>query len=73
MAKVPAGAVIVMLRAFVVLPAELVACTVKLKVPGIVGFPDITPALERLSPAGRLPDDMLQVMGVVPVAARVWL
>jgi hypothetical protein len=29
---------------------------VKLAVPEAVGVPEITPALERLSPAGRLPE-----------------
>jgi hypothetical protein len=30
--------------------------TVKLELPAAVGVPEITPALDRDSPAGRLPD-----------------
>jgi hypothetical protein len=44
---------------------------VKLAVPLAVGVPEITPALEKVSPAGRLPADTDQVYpGVPPEAAR---
>jgi hypothetical protein len=33
-----------------------VTATVKLEVPLAVGVPEITPALDRLSPVGRLPE-----------------
>jgi hypothetical protein len=33
-----------------------VTVTVKLDVPVVVGFPEITPALDMESPAGRLPE-----------------
>ena len=32
--------------------------TVNVEVPVAVGVPEITPALDRLSPAGRLPDEI---------------
>jgi len=49
------------------------ALTVKLNVPAAVGVPEITPPLERLKPPGRVPLAMLHVMGVSPLAVRVWL
>jgi hypothetical protein len=51
---------------------ESVMVAVKLKVPLVVGVPEITPVLDaRLSPAGRLPALIDQVYGVVPpVASR---
>ena len=58
---------------FVALPAALVALTVKLNVPLDVGVPEIVPLDERLRPPGNEPLWMLHVIGVVPVAARVWL
>ena len=64
----------VMLSSFVSLPALLVALTVKVEVPSAVGVPLISPvSLFRLRLAGRLPPSMLHVMGVVPVAVRIWL
>jgi len=63
-------------RDFKPFPAELVALTVKVNVfnPAAVGVPDISPvAAFRLKPVGRLPAAIDQVMGVVPVAASVWL
>ena len=48
-------------------------CTVKLLVPDAVGVPEIAPVLDAsASPAGKVPETMDQVKGVVPpVAARV--
>ena len=64
----------VMLRVLVLLPAEFVAPIVKLDVPSVVGVPEITPVLEfKLKPAGREPLAVLQMIGVVPLAASVWL
>ena len=67
------------LRAFVAVCAvgvvESVTFTVKLKVPDVVGVPEMAP-LEavKLSPAGNAPALMLQLYGVVPpLAARVAL
>ena len=58
---------------FVLLPALLVALTVKVAVPSAVGVPLISPVSAfRLRPAGR-PPSMLHVIGAVPVAVRVWL
>ena len=67
--------VIVIDSSFVSLPALLVALTVKVEVPAAVGVPLISPvSLFRLRPAGRLPPfSTLHVMGVVPVAVRIWL
>jgi len=56
-----------------VLPAEFVATTEKLYVPAVVGVPAMMPLAESLSPPGRgLPALSDQVMGVSPVATRVW-
>ena len=66
--------VIVIDSSFVSLPALLAALTVKLAVPAAVGVPLILPvSLFRLRPAGRSPFSMLHVIGLVPVAVRVWL
>ena len=66
--------VMTILRFLVELPAEFVALTEKLDVPAVVGVPLITPlAVFKLKPTGRLPLAKDQVIGVVPVAARVWL
>ncbi len=45
----------------------------KLEVPWVVGVPEITPVVAfSASPAGRLPDEIDQVYGVVPpLAVRV--
>ena len=74
------GAVLtVMLRLAVVLTGvgvcESVTCTVKFEVPsGPVGVPEITPALLKLNPAGKLPAVTLHVYdGTPPLACSVWL
>ena len=68
------GAAMTILRAFVPFPAELVALTEKLNVPIAVGVPVIAPLdAFKLKPAGRIPLVIDQVIGVVPVAASVWL
>ena len=60
------------LRAFVALPAEFIALTVKLKVAAVVGVPVIAPVtVFKLKPPGRLPLTIPHVIGVVPVAASV--
>ena len=53
-------------------PVALVALTVKLDVPTADGVPEITPAVERVKPAGNVPV-LLHVIGVLPVAVSVWL
>ena len=63
----------VMLR-FAVAKALLASVTfaVKLLVPEVVGVPEITPALDRVSPPGKLPVLIVQDSGVVPpLAANV--
>ena len=63
-----------MIRAFVPLPALFVALTVKLNVSIDVGVPVIAPVVAfRLRPVGRLPLAIDHVIGVVPVAASLWL
>ena len=61
-----------MLSALVAFPAAFVALTVKSDVAAVVGVPVITPvAVFKLSPPGRLPLAIAQVIGAVPVALRV--
>ena len=63
---------IAILKAFVALPAVFVALTEKLDVPSAVGVPEINPVLSfRLKPTGKLPLAIAQVIGVVPVAAKL--
>ena len=63
------GWVTTIVSCLVLLPAAFCARTVKVKVPARVGVPEMTPVFAfRLKPAGRLPAEMFQVMGVVPVA-----
>jgi hypothetical protein len=58
---------------FVPLPFALVALTVKVNVPPVVGVPDITPVLAlSVKLLGNAPST-LHVIGVSPVAASVWL
>ena len=56
---------------FVSFPASLVALTVKVNIPSVVGVPDIVPFDERLNPPGRLPAVMDQAIVGSPVAIRV--
>ena len=69
------AAVMVMLALWVAFGnVPLAACTVKLNVPAAVGVPfNIPLAALRVRPAGKLPKATLQVMGVVPLAVKVWL
>ena len=70
-----AGALVIGIdSSFVPLPALLAALTVKLAVPAAVGVPLILPVFSsNVRPSGRAPPIMFHVMGVVPVAVRVWL
>jgi hypothetical protein len=66
---VPAATpVIVMDNCLVALPMELVAFTVKVDVPAVVGVPEISPVDARDKPAGNEPLSRLHVMVPVPVA-----
>ena len=67
-----AVAVISIESTFVLLPTLFVALTVKLDVPVALGVPAITAPLS-VKPVGNEPESMLHVIGVVPVAVRVWL
>ena len=58
-------------NALVALPPALLALTVKFDVPAAVGAPEMVPLAASDKPAGKAPLSMLQVMGAVPVAARV--
>lgn len=51
---------------------ESLTFTVKLDVPAFVGLPEMTPALESTSPAGRLPLEIDHLYGdFPPLAVRV--
>ena len=50
--------------------AESLAVTVKLDVPDTRGLPEITPAVLKVSPLGRIVDDQVYE-GVPPEAARL--
>jgi hypothetical protein len=59
---------------FVPLPAELVALTVNVNVPALVGVPEITPVVvSSVKSVCNEPESMLHVIGAVPVAASDWL
>src|SRR5689334_340609 len=52
---------------------ESFTCTVKLLVPAVVGVPEIAPAGESASPAGRLPLATVHWLPPLPpLAASVW-
>ena len=53
-------------------PSALDAVMLKIAVPAVVGAPDITPLLFNERPAGSMPDDTAQLVGLF-VAARVAL
>jgi hypothetical protein len=40
---------------------ESLTCTVKVEGPWVVGVPEMNPEVERVNPAGKLPEAMLQV------------
>ena len=52
-----------------VAPNASVTRTVKFDVPAVVGLPEMTPAADRVSPAGSEPDASDQVSGPVPPVA----
>lgn len=54
------------------IPPELAAVTLKLDVPVVVGVPVILPALSNESPAGNVPEETVQLMGLFD-AVRVAL
>ena len=74
-AVVTAGiCVMTIVMSFVAFPTEFVALTVKLNVPVAVGIPVIAPLVAfRFRPVGSAPFPIDQVIGVVPVAASLWL
>jgi hypothetical protein len=64
--------IITIISCSVAFPAEFVAIIVKLNVPVAVGTPFIAPLVVfKFKPAGRLPMETDQVIGVVPVALSV--
>ena len=67
------AALITMVKGWVALGSTpLAAVMVPLKVPAVVGVPEITPLLELIaSPPGR--PEAEKVIGAVPVAVTVWL
>ena len=58
--------------AFVSVPYAFSAFTVKVKLQAAVGVPRIVSPV-RVRPAGRLPLEIVHVIGVLPVAASFWL
>lgn len=48
---------------------ESVAVTVNVKSPVTVGVPEITPAVENVTPVGSAPDVSVQVIGAMPPVA----
>ena len=60
-----------MVNDLVMLPAALVALTVKVKVPAVLGVPVILPSADSVRPLGRLPDSLFQVIVGSPVATKV--
>jgi len=54
-------------------PTLSVTFSVKLKVPGVVGIPEIRPLLAKLSPPGSGPGDNVQVYGCVPPDAAAFI
>ena len=55
------------------LPKALVAVTVKVATPGVVGVPLMTPVEAfKVSPAGSVPLVTAHVIGALPEALRVW-
>ena len=69
----PAALIMIIDKTFSSFPAALLALTVKLKLPAAVGVPEITPFVDSSNPLGKLPPCNDHVIGVSPVAARVWL
>ena len=68
------NAVTTIFRFIEALPATFVALTVKLNGPVAVGMPVIAPLVAfRFKPVGSAPLPIDQVIGVVPVAASLWL
>jgi hypothetical protein len=54
--------------------AELDAIIVKFDVPAVAGVPDITPVFSLSDkPLGSEPDETDHLIGVEPVACKVWL
>jgi len=60
------------LKAFVTLLSISAALTVKLKVPAVVGVPEMSPVASFiLKPPGKLPAEIFQVIGVIPIARSI--
>jgi hypothetical protein len=64
-----AGATVIDKAEVSVLDPLSVTFTVKFDVPNAVGVPDMVPPAERVSPAGKVPTDTVQVNGGVPPTA----
>lgn len=67
--EVLAGLIVMLRPAVAVRELALVTCAVKLAEPVAEGVPEITPVLESVSPAGRLPETIDHIYGVVPPVA----
>jgi hypothetical protein len=64
----PVGPVIIILRVLETFPTVLIALTVKLNVPTVVGVPEIIPPVVKLKPFGKKPLVIDQISGVGPLA-----
>lgn len=51
----------------------LLAWTLKVNPPAVVGVPLSTPLLLKVSPAGSVPLATLHVIGELPIAVKLWL
>ena len=67
------AAFIVILKDLVLDPKAFVARATKLDVAAPVGVPERTPLVFNVSPPGVEPDCSVQLIGAVPLAARVVL
>ena len=54
-------------------PAVFSALTVKVKIPALLGVPEISPSVERFNPSGKFPFVRDHVIGAVPEAASLLL
>ena len=73
-AGIVGAATIVIVSCLVTEPAEFSARTVKVNVPAAVGVPVIAPVVAfSVNPPGKAPDEMLHVIGAVPLTLSVWV
>ena len=64
------GAAIVIVKDLDALPTEFTACTVNVKVPALVGVPEMSPEVLSVSPPGRSPLVRLHEIVGAPAADK---